>query len=224
MDKDILQRVGAMLNAFETGSAAVDYDDVYIYRDGPNDKRQVTLGRGFTSMGGNLWKVIKRYMDKGGELSSFFAPYKSKMSLESLCNDKPFINNLIKASKTEQVMRDAQDEIFEEEYLSPALNFFTKNGFKDNLSFAVIADSYLHSGSILDFLRKRFNAKVPSSGGKEKVWIEQYINTRHEWLKKHSDKILRGTVYRTQFFKNQIKAGNWDFNLPLNPNGISLKD
>ncbi len=224
MDKEIIDRAEKIVNVFEndSGSQETDYSTVYIYRDGPGDKRQVTIGRGFTSMGGNLWKVLQRYIDKGGELSDFFAGYKSKMSQESLCDDKKFLSNLVKASKNEQKMKDSQDEIFEEIYLKSSFDYFDDNGFKENLSFAVIVDSMLHSGSILNFLTNSFKEKKPANGGNEKKWIESYVAARDKWLRNHSKKILRNTVYRTEFFQSQIKKKNWKLDLPLTANGTKI--
>ena len=72
----------------------------------------------------------------------------------------------------------------------------------------VIYDSFIHSGSILPFLRQKFTENVPVNGGDEKKWIKQCVDTRHNWLENHSKLILRNTIYRTQCFKNQIKANN----------------
>ena len=88
----------------------------------------------------------------------------------------------------------------------------------------VIYDSYIHSGSIPMFLRKRFKEFTPVNEGDEKKWITSYIDVRHQWLKYHEKPILRKTIYRTQVFINEIEKGNWNLEkLPINANGIIVK-
>ncbi len=221
MEDKIIKRCEALLNTFEndSGSEKTDYYSIYLYHDGLNKRVQVTLARGFTSDGGNLWKVIQRYIDKGGANSNFFKSYKNKMD-GNLWKDKEFLKYLVKSSKEEQIMRDSQDEIFREVYLKPAIDFFNLHQFKLNLSFAVIVDSYLHSGRIREQLTNRFKEKKPDNGGDEKKWIKAYIEARHNWLSSTSG--LENTVYRTQFFKDQIKKNNWSFDLPLVANGTKI--
>jgi chitosanase len=217
--KLILRRI---LNCFEndSGSPETDYSSIYIYHDGKDDRRQVTLARGFTDDGGNLKKVVERYISKGGNYADTFRSRLNKFGQGQLVNDEVFKSTLIKASKEEKVMRDAQDEIFDECYMQPALDWADKNGFKLPLSFGVIFDSYLHSGGILKKLRQRFNEKVPSESGDEKNWISQYLDTRQKWLA--SIPKLSGTVYRTKFFLDNIKIKNWKLNCPLVANGSKV--
>jgi len=88
-----------------------------------------------------------------------------------------------------------------------------------------VYDSFIHSGSIPDFLRKRFPATLPVKNGVEKDWIKQYVDTRHEWLSQHSKKILQGTIYRTQCFKNEIARDNWALaKVPIVANGVNVTD
>lgn len=79
-------------------------------------------------------------------------------------------------------MAKTQDAFFEKYYYSPALKWAKANGFVKPLSMLVIYDSFIHSGSIREFLLKRFAATVPINGGNEDSWIRQYVDTRREWL------------------------------------------
>jgi len=98
-----------------------------------------------------------------------------------------------------------------------------QNGFTLPLSTLVIYDSQVHSGGILMLLRKRFPEKTPKNGGDEKIWIEQYVNARRDWLANHSTKILHKTVYRMDCFKNEMTRNNWDLSLlPINANGVKV--
>jgi hypothetical protein len=109
-----------ILNAFEndSGSPETDYKSVYVYSDGTGKRKQVTLARGFTDDGGNLKKVIERYIAKGGALTKLFQARLDKFGKGTLHTDKEFIGALHTAA-AEKVMQDAQDEIFDEVYLHP---------------------------------------------------------------------------------------------------------
>lgn len=220
----IFKRVKSMLNVFEndSGSPLTEYNKIYIYADGNNNRRQVTLSTGFTEDGGALGKVVSRYVSKAGKYSQALAGYLRRIGTGVLHSNSEFKRLLVTAGSEDQKFRDACDEIYREIYGQPAIDWATKYGFTQNLSFAVIQDSFLHSGGILDFLRSRFPASPPSRGGNEKEWVKQYVDARHAWLANHSNRILRNTVYRTQFFKRQIANENWSFDLPMTANGVKL--
>lgn len=213
-----------ILNVFENDSASpnTDYSSIYIYKDGPNKREQITLGRGFTECGGALWRVFSRYNDKGGKNGKKLLEAKERSCKGILPDDQEFLD-LIHDSCSEQVMKDAQDEIYDEIYWNKGAQWAEQNGFILPLSQAVIQDSFLQSGGILDFLRRRFSSKTPANGGFEKEWIKQYVDVRHNWLANHSNSILHNTIYRTNFFKKQIQNGNWMLDkFPIYPNGVKL--
>jgi chitosanase len=201
----------------DSGSPNTDYRSVYIYADGNNSRKQVTLARGFTQDGGNLWKVLQRYIQKGGDRSQFFAAYKSKMGSAVLYKDSAFIKAL-RDSSIEQKMKDAQDEVFNEVYLSPALSWAENNGFKLPLSYAVAVDSYLHSGKMSDRVTKRMSQKTPSKGGDEKAWITEYLKIRLSWFAGASG-ALKTCTFRPKFFLGEIDKGNWNMSCPLSVTG-----
>lgn len=218
-DKKALLR--KVINCFENGSSKTNYHSIYIYADGPGDRRQITLGFGITEYG-NLKKLVQIYINDGGKYSKELSKYVAKIGSSPLVDNKEFKALLVKASLEDQIFRTAQDKVFEDKYFTPALEFAKESGFVADLSLMVILDSYIHSGSVPTFLRTRFSAKTPANGGEEKEWIKQYVNVRHTWLANHSRKILRGTIYRTNFFKTQIANGNWELNPPVIANGIKI--
>lgn len=215
MDNSKINIYCRILNCFENDSASpeTDYKSIYIYHDGNNHRRQVTLARGFTQDGGNLKKVLQRYIDKGGSKSDFFKGYLSKMGSGGLADDKSFIQTL-KGCSTESAMREAQDEIFVEAYLNPALTWATNHNFKEYLSIGVIVDSFLQSGTILGWLAAKVSQKTPNNGGDEKKWIEEYLEARLSWFQRSSGP-LKNCTYRPKFFLGEIKKGNWGLDCPL---------
>lgn len=213
-------KIQQIVNCFETGSAEGNYGDVSIFNDGPNKEKQITYGKSQTSASGNLQKLINQYIQNGGKYADRLRGYNIKGDL-SLWQNKTLINTL-KLAGDDPIMRSTQDSFFDEVYWVPAMKWAVNNGFKENLSHLVIYDSFIHSGSILQLLRKRFSATVPASGGDEKLWITQYLDARHQWLKYHSNPILRNTIYRTTDMKRAISANDWNLDGVFMANGICV--
>ena len=218
--KSICEQV---INVFESGSPQGNYSAISIYKDGPHKQRQVTYGRSQTTEYGNLHELVEMYVQAGGIYSEALRPYVDKIEVTPLADDALFKQLLRDAGKKDPVMRQTQDAFFDKRYFLPAMAWADNNGFCLPLSALVIYDSFIHSGSILSFLRKRFPESPPVNGGNERRWIEQYVDTRQNWLANHENKILQKTIYRTRCFKNEISRGNWDLSqCPLNANGIEI--
>jgi chitosanase len=217
--KRICERV---LNAFETGSADGDYGNISIYDDGPGRIKQVTYGRSQTTEYGHLSELVSMYVAARGRFSKQLKPYVTKIGKKALVNDAQF-KQLLKQAAKDTVMRKTQDRFFDKAYFQPAMNWAPEHGFVEALSALVIYDSFIHSGGILGFLRRSFPEAPPVEGGKERKWIEQYVDARHNWLANHSNRILRNTVYRTKCFKTEIARKNWDLSqLPIIANGVKV--
>ena len=206
--KDLTNFIKKVLLAFEQGRTNIKYDEIYKYEDGPNEVKQITLSFGITEYG-NLKNFIKDYSLKGGRYSKDFNTYIPLIGTKPLVQDTSFIN-LLKESASDPVMQQCQEQAFDSMYITPALTWCSKNNLILPLSRAVIADSFLQSGSILSFIRNKFAAKLPVSGGDEKEWVESYCKARKDWLTNHSRKILNNTVYRMNFFLPLIESGDWN--------------
>lgn len=214
-------KIRQIINVFENGRISADYSTIYIYRDGPNNVRQITLGFGITEYG-NMAALIKLYINDGGLYAEHFKKFVAKIGKVALVDNSEFKSLLVRAAKEDPIMRNAEDKIYEEKYWTPALRFFTENGFTTPLAMAIILDSFVHSGSILPFLRKRFAAVPPAQGGSEYDWLYQYTVVRHNWLANHSNSILNGTIYRTRFFKDLLLKKNWNLDGQLIANGVKI--
>lgn len=166
--------------------------------------------------------MLQLYISKNGKFAENFKPFIANLGKKPLHDNLNFKNLLRKSAREDEIMRTSQDEFFDKLYYQPALHFFEKNLFTQALSMLVIYDSFIHSGSVPAFLRERFPENIPMNGGNEKKWIQQYVETRHNWLENHSRLILRKTIYRTQCFKNQIKTDNWNLSKVILANGILI--
>ena len=222
------QKILQVVNVFETGSISGNYATVSLLLDGPNGSdgrpiRQITYGRSQTTEFGNLKTLLQLYIANNGKYAGQFKPYLSKIGKPpSLCTDTNLLKLLRDTGNLDPVMKNTQDLFFDQLYYQPALNWFTGMQFTLPLSLLVIYDSYIQSGSVPAKIREKFLEPVPKNGGDEKTWIKQYVNARYSWLANSPKAIVRGTVYRTQCFKNAIAKNNWDLLLPINANGIII--
>jgi chitosanase len=212
-----------VVNVFETGKVQGNYSAVTILPDGPHGIKQVTYGRSQTTEYSSLHDLIELYIKKAGKYAGQLQPYLIKIGTYPLADNEAFKALLHDAGANDPVMQAAQDEFFDEHFFKRASQWFEKNGFTLPLSALVIYDSFIHSGSIPDFLRKHFSENVPAQGGDEKAWIKDYVDARHNWLGTASNAVLHATVYRTQCFKNEIARNNWDLaQLPISAHGVNV--
>jgi chitosanase len=209
-DPKYVKLIRRILSVAETGKPEWDPAAIYVYSDGKGGRKQCTLSIGFTADGGNLTKVLERYVAAGGAYGSELAPYIAALKAGNPGTDSGFVNLLKEIGKKDPLMMSVQEEMFDKLYLGPAFSWASAHGFVLPLSYLVIADSFLHSGSMLDFLMKRFAEKKPAAGGEGKKWIIAYTKTRKDWLANHSNGLLRNTVYRCNCYLSQIERDNWD--------------
>lgn len=212
-----------VINVFETGTVRGRYGAIAIFDDGPHDIRQITYGRSQTTEYGNLRELVDRYVTAGGRFAEQLRPFVPLIGRTPLVDDETFKDLLRRAGNEDPVMVRVQDEFFAIRYFDPAMRWAARNGFTRGLSALVIYDSWIHSGSILDFLRARFPEVVPARGGNEQTWIRQYIDVRHAWLSNHPKPAIRASAYRTRDLQREIAAGNWDLaRLPIMANGTPV--
>lgn len=224
--KSIIENV---VDCFETGSPEGNYGEICLYRDGHDGERQITYGRSQTTEQGNLKDLIALYVDKGGKWAKDFREYLPKIGHVPLAGDAIF-KLLLENAGHDPVMIAAEDEFFDYDYYRPALAWAQGKGFTTALSLLVIYDSWIHSGGMLQFLRRRFKELPPSLGGDEKIWIKSYVMVRGDWLRTYSDplhlekqNLLRKTVYRTNDLMRQVVAQNWNLDqLPILANGVEV--
>lgn len=222
-ENEVWNKIIKILNVWETGDPNGKPDLISIFSDGRGGRKQVTLGVGFTEDGGNLKKVIQRYISKNGKYSNEFKGYVDYIgdpNKPSLVGNGRFLDLLKKAAKEDQLMVDSQREIFEEVYLASAKKFIKENGFKEPICWLTLADSALHSGSPApSWLRKRFPEVPPSKGGNGIDWCRAYLKTRRSWLKGKGG-ILAKTTYRVDNIIDHLEKRDIWLKEPFYSNGV----
>ena len=218
MNVDFMRRV---LSVAETGRERWLPGEVFYYNDGPGHKIQATLSIGFTSSG-NLVAVLVHYIERNGIHADKFHKFVTLLKSGNLLPKNAEFTAACKTAANDPLFMSVQEEDFEKFYMGPAFKWAETNGFVLELSFLVIADSFLHSGSMLPSLMNKFPEKKPAAGGDEKIWIESYLKARSDWLANHSNKILNKTVYRANAYLTSLTKGDWNLEQPIVMNGQKI--
>lgn len=213
------EKIQSIICCFETGNPKGNYGQVDIYNDGPHETKQITYGKACTTQFGHLPELLKNYVAANGKYAH---DIEVRLPLKSKSWQDDLLVKTLKLSGDDPIMVECQDKLFDEKYWNPSQKWAEFNGFSSNLARLVIYDSFIHSGGILDFLRKRFSAATPKNGGSEKEWIAQYVNARHDWLSNHLNKVLQKTIYRTNDMKRAISVKDWNLDLTFVANGIKV--
>jgi chitosanase len=204
----------AIVNVFETGSVLGDYSQVTLI---PGDTGHLTYGRSQATLGsGNLATLLQRYCANlgarfGARLSQALPRFQQRDL--TLDNDGK-IQNVLRASADDPVMRETQDAFFNDSYWQPALATAGKFGIVSPLGVAVVYDSAVHGSWAL--IRDRTIAAVGQVGAAgEQVWIKAYVSARRNWMATNKRADIRATVYRMDAFQRLIDQGFWGLGLPL---------
>ena len=213
MINQVKNKIQLVIDTIEGGKFK-DYGRVCIAHDGPGEIAQISYGILQSSEYASLHELIESYVNTYGQYSKQLKPYLDKIGKTSLVADGMFIMLLRDAGKDETMIA-CQDEFFDKHYWEPMINWATKHEFKLNLSYLVLFDSFIQSGSILWEIRDMFSELTPDSDGDEKEWVKNYAMARKKW-KETKSAIVAGTHYREDTFQLIINADDWDLVHPVN--------
>lgn len=211
----------AIVNIFETGSVLGDYGNVTIIR---GDSGHLTFGRSQTTLAtGNLYKLINRYCQNPGarfaeHLSIFLDRLKNR---DSTLDHERHLHNILRATADDPVMRETQDQFFDEVYWERAAQSATETHVTTPLGVAVVYDSAVH-GSWSRICDQVVRDKGSLDAIGERAWITAYVEAREAWLANHANDVLHATIYRTQAFGRLIELGHWGLELPLVVRGLEI--
>jgi chitosanase len=208
------QTAQGIVNIFETGEVRGVYGDVTLI---PGDTGHLTFGRSQTTLGsGNLFLLLQRYSDQpGAKYSQALLPYLSRLKAQDLAlDDDELLQNTLRATADDVVMRDTQDAFFDAVYWAPAAEAADGQGIVTALGVTVVYDSFVHGS--WKAMRDRTNAAAGMVGAAgEQQWIRAYVATRRNWLATSPRSDLRATVYRMDALQRLIDQGYWNLDLPL---------
>ena len=211
----------AIVNIFETSEVRGNYSAVTLI---PGDTGHLTFGRSQTTLAsGNLHDLLRQYCGNGGaRFGNALSPYLDRLRARDLSLDTDhLLQNVLRATGDDAVMRDTQDEFFDSRYWVPAAATADRDGITSPLGVAVVYDSTVQGSWAA--IRDRTNTVCGTvSAAGEQRWIGQYVTERHNWLANHSRPDLQATVYRMDAFKRLIALGAWSLTLPLVVRGVEI--
>ena len=111
------------------------------------DTGHLTFGRSQTTLGsGNLGKLLDRYCNNpGARFRRLLSPSLPKIAAKDVTLDGDRkLHNVLRASADDQVMRDLQDEFFDEVYYTPAIRAADRMEIVTPLGQTVVYDSFVH--------------------------------------------------------------------------------
>lgn len=217
--------IQSILSVFETGKPEGDYGAAVILADGAG----ISYGKHqATDAGGNLDRIVLRYMDLGGVHADALRPYLARLERNETAQyrrveDAPtWVGDLVDLlqllGRSDAMMQLAQDQIFDEEYWAPCVAQCDAMGLRLPLAWAVVYDTCIHSGPKgVARIRKLFPEAPPSGGGDERAWARAYVRARRNWLASYGEpgNIVRGTVVRMDALKGIMDAENWELERPI---------
>ena len=211
----------AIVNIFETSRVLGDYAQVTLL---PGDPGHLTYGRSQTTLAsGNLHLLIKAYVQEpDAAFAAQLAAFLDRLEGRDLTLDHDAgFRFLLEDAGADPVMMAVQDDFFDRVYWNPSEQAAKALGIKTALGGTVVYDSNIHGSWRL--IRDRTTQKhgEPKTIG-EQPWIEAYVAERDAWLRHHSIRLLRRTVYRMEEFAKLMKAKKWSLPLPLTVRGIAI--
>jgi chitosanase len=213
----------AILSVFETGKEQGDPSAIAVLDDGAG----VSFGlHQATHQSGSLEAVLREF--------ARLAPVHQASALkwaEQLSNRTPgnvvavgrnaaFKTWLRQAGVTAE-MKAAQENVFDENYMNPALAECARCDFVEPLSLAIVYDAYIQGGwaKCRDNTNFQHKRAVP-----EKQWITDYLNVRTAYLKGLKSKAAQASVYRPQAFQALVRTGNWSLKTPFIVRGRTIEE
>ena len=142
--------INAIASCFESGDPIGNYADVTIYSGEQDDGAGISFGKHqATENSGTLYKLLSLYLKKDGKYADLVETYMCRLydgvhvsRKGDLTHDQEFVD-LIKEAATDPIMRAAQDELFEEEFLKPAVHLCKDPSLQSPIAVAIAYEQIL---------------------------------------------------------------------------------
>ena len=201
-----------IIHAFETGRTTGGYDIVTVI---PGDTGGLSYSWfQLSDSSNNLDLAIKKYIALGGKYAQEFKPYLNLLAKNQGAGSVK-LKELLRTAGSDPAMHLACDSIFMENFGAKAVQFANTNlGLQTSLGFAIVLDSFVHSGRVRSDIRAMFKELPPSKGGVEEIWLRAYVNARLKWLLSRKAPIPN-TRYRMDTFTLLLNTKNFNLILPF---------
>lgn len=185
------------------------------------DTGHLTYGRSQATLAsGNLFLLIGTYCrDPAARFGAALRAFLDLLEDRDIGLDRDTaFRDLLRGAGDDPVMRRTQDEFFDRAYWDPAVTSAKFIGSESALGMAIVYDSRIHGSWHL--IRNRTNqSHGPLSELGEHAWMGRYVQVRRAWLAKHSNQLLRNTVYRMDALQQLMGTDNWGLDLPIQVRG-----
>jgi chitosanase len=225
-----------IISVFENETPDIDY----AYAENLDDGRGITAGRaGFTSATGDMLLVVERYTQlvPQNPLAVYLPRLRELAEAESEAVDG--LENLITAWQTaaqDSIFRRVQDNVVDEEYYQPAVDYADELGMAYPLSLLNLYDACIQHGDGddpdgLSAMITRTTAQVhgtPGDGVSEHTWLQAFMTIRRSVLLNATDPDTREawaeSVGRVDALISIFESGNMNLTPPIviNPYGTEF--
>lgn len=215
------QAARVILSIFETGRKEGQPSALAVLDDGAG----ISYGmHQATHRSGALAKVVERYIElEGKEAGKLIAhlPGLKRTDLKSVANaaSSGKLKTLLVMAGNEPVMRQAQQAVFDRDYLNPAIVQCEQYGWLLPLSLAIVYDSHIQGSWAR--VRDRVMLRV-SRTADEKAWMRDYLAQRAAYLLSLPKQSQKNSVYRPRELGQQADLDNWALAAPFRLRGVTV--
>ena len=166
------------------------------------DAGELSLGYLQASLtSGSVGKLLRTYANLGGKVIPESYIHRAE-SIDHTLDTDATLKPLWLQACADPLMHTAQDLFFSEYFIHPAMADADKLNVSEPLCYCLAVDGHIQGAF------HTINAMLPA-GLNQWDWAKSYVKTRRNWLATHKIQALHATVYRMDFFQEQIDAGNW---------------
>ena len=199
-----------------------DYSAVNVL---PGDTGHLSYGRSQVTLGsGTLYRMIQLYCSTPRAAFPLLSSYLPRMQQRDFALDTDLtLRAFLQQAGQDRVMRTVQDQFFDANYWSPAVQSAANFGISSALGTSVVYDSHVQGAwaTVRDLTTAQCGALGVIS---ENDWVSQYLNVRRDWLANNPNPALHPTVYRMDCFLSLIQDSTWDLALPINIRGVTIDE
>lgn len=211
----------AIVSVFETNKVRGNASAVAVLDDGAGISYGIHQA---THRAGSLAAVLTCYAERQPNQAAQARDYVAMLAdVEpaniTRCNNNEAFKNWLRAVAQDPAMRQAQFDVFDRDYMQPAVDAAKECKFVEPLSLAVLYDAHIQGG--WRTCRNKTNERHAKPVS-EREWIADYLAVRQAWLQSLPKKAQRNSVYRPKALLQLVQAGNWRLTAPFSVRGFTV--
>lgn len=215
------QAARVIVSIFETNRKAGNPAALAVLDDGAG----ISYGmHQATHRSGTLAKVVEQYILLAGKEAGALAahlPGLKRIDDDSVAHAATSggLKVLLKSAGADPVMRQAQLEVFDRDYLNPAIQQCETRGWTLPLSLTIVYDSHIQGSWAR--VRDRVSLRVGRTAS-EQEWMREYLHQREEFLLSLPKQSQKNSVYRPRDLRQLADLQNWQLAAPMRVHGVTI--